>query len=150
MCDGDEEEELYMHRVSLLSLARPMGNRCKLCNEDYGGSHYHCGRCGRVGSYQGCYGSHDGGNTWGFSCKPEDVEAWTLRMGGNMRLNEATVELTVYPNIRDIVDEISGMDDRIIFDVIERLLDGQEGELIEKVHAHTQETLDRWKERDNA
>lgn len=31
-----------------------IGGRRRCCDEDFGGSHYHCGRCRRVSGMMGC------------------------------------------------------------------------------------------------
>lgn len=131
-----------------LSIFPLPGRKCPICGYNYGGSHYHCGRCGKEGSYQGCYGSKDG-KTWGFSCKPEDVEKWEGTEGRMARLNAEVIEVTAYPSVRDIADEISGLSEDTIFAVIERLLDGED-ELVYRVQKHVKEITDRWEAQDNA
>lgn len=64
--------------MTISSFPDPMREQ-PCCDEDTGGSHYHCGRCGKVGGMQGCYGNYDAvmstmagkrkeGRGWGFYC----------------------------------------------------------------------------------
>lgn len=49
----------------------PMCKDRRCCDQDFGGSHYHCGRCNdpKPTSMQGHYLRFDDG-TWGFHCDP--------------------------------------------------------------------------------
>ena len=50
---------------------------CDQCEEmygesrDYGGTHWHCGNCGKISSYQGHYGLLPN-KEWGFKCGEKD------------------------------------------------------------------------------
>ena len=128
----------------VLSSFGPPGTPCKICGYNLGGSHYHCARCGRVGSYQGCYGSKDG-KTWEFSCKPEDVEKWN-RVS---LLKDYDIDYEVTVNVRDMVDVLSGLPETAVFDIVQLLLDGEDT-LIYQVRNYTQDIIDRWEKQDNA
>lgn len=43
------------------SLCGPPREEGECCSEDDGGSHYHCGGCGRVSGMQGCMDCHRAG-----------------------------------------------------------------------------------------
>jgi hypothetical protein len=66
----DQRPTLRLLSLPVVASAPPA--REPHCPEDTGGSHYHCGRCGRVSSMQGHY-SRMHGDEWHFCC-PGDCE----------------------------------------------------------------------------